>query len=571
MIMNYKQTIVTILLIGSSLLVSEAQTNFYLNGLGRALVTNDKLLGKVLENDSLSARRGAGGYALFDLKANLDVKKNFKGNAILRVRNEFGTFWGRGAALEFRQLQLKGLIGNGIQYEIGDINVGMTPYTVYNSEEIYHKYESSIHAGRRKILEYENFNFGNDWRLQGVQANTTLLFKKGIQKLMIKGFATRTNPTNETNIPDRVLAGGSVNVLQSKFLEVGGNYVGLLDIPIQTAQMNYENNVLTGNTKLKYDKEKFGLSLFGETGFSNYRYEENITTLYVSSYNDFFYDMGLSGTYKPIGLKVSTSYKDVGPQFSSPAAQTTRLNVGKTPLLYSTLENNTVNRQQLLFDRFTQERIYNRSISPVLMQYFPEYNNSSPYGAATPNRKGFSVASSVGSSDRVVEAEVIAELLSEVAGEGTPERRKYTVISGGSLFHLNKLLRFRKDLSLNFGFRTEQTTRNGQAPINLQSTLIDAGTSIEFVSKIDLLVGVKMLQASGNEYLAVRDQFNVPTSFPAYLLNKTEYIYSGGFRVRFSEEASFAVNYNVCDYSNKLNSAMSYRMNQLFLNYTVSF
>jgi hypothetical protein len=568
--MNYKHSIAIILLVGSAM-VSEAQTNFYLSGLGRALVANDKLSGDVLQNDSLSPRRGAGGYALFDLKANLDVKKNFKGNAILRVRNEFGTFWGRGAALEFRQLQLKGLIGNGIQYEIGDINVGMTPYTVYNSDEIYHRFESAIHDSRRKILEYENFNFGNDWRLQGAQANTSLLFKKGIQKLSIKGFATRTNATNEINIPDRVLAGGSVYVVQSKFFEIGGNYVGLLDIPIQTAQINYQNNVLTGNTKLKYDKEKISLSINGETGFSNYKYEENITQISVSSYNDFFYDLGLSGNYKPAGIKLSASYKDVGPQFSSPAAQTTRLNVSRTPLLYSTLQNNTVNRQQLLFDRFTQEKLYNRSISPVLLAYFPEYNNSSPYGAATPNRKGTSFTSSIGASDKVVEAEVLVDLLSEVAGEGTPERRKFTVIRGGSLFHLSKLIKFKKDLSFNFGFRTEQTKRNGQATVNLQSTLIDAGSSIEFVNKVDLLIGVKLLQASGNEYLAVRDQFNVPTSFPAYIINKTEYIYSGGLRVRFSEGSSFSVNYNVCDYKNKISSAMSYRMNQLFVNYTVSF
>jgi hypothetical protein len=571
MMMYYRLSLITLLLMGTMFSQLRAQTNFYLSGLGRAVITNDKLTGNILANDSVTPRRGAGGYTLFDLKPNLDVNKNFRANAILRVRNEFGTFWGRGANLEFRQLQLMGLIRNSIKYEIGDINVTMTPYTVYNNYEIYSTFESEIHSMRRKILEYENFNFDNAWRVQGAQASTTLLFNKGIQKFGIKAFGSRTNATNETSVPDRVLAGAAFNVVQSKYLEVGFNYVGLLDIPIQEALVNYQNNVYTGEAKFNYDKEKYNLSLKGETGASNYKYEEELSKKSSSSYGDFFYDVKLAGTYKPLNLKVFASYKDVGAQFSSPAAQTQRLNVTRSPLLFTNVIQDTVLRQQVLFDRFTQERIYNRSISPLLQSFAPQYNNISPYGAATPNRQGISYGVSGGASDKALEAEVAGDLMQEVTGEGTPERRHFIGLRGGARFHLNKVLKYKKDISFNAGVRNENTSRNGQAVINFNSTLLDAGFSVEIVNKVDLLGGMKYLQAKGNEFMAVRDQFNVIQSIIPLNLNSNENIYSAGLRVRFAESSYFTVNYNISEYKNKNSAALNYNMHQLFANCTIVF
>jgi hypothetical protein len=571
MMMCYRLSFVTILLMGIVFSPSKAQTNFYLNGLGRAVITNDKLSGAILENDSATARRGAGGYALFDLKPNLDVNKTFRANVILRVRNEFGAFWGRGANLEFRQLQMTGLIRNVIKYEIGDINISMTPYTVYNSNEIYHTYESDIHSMRRKILEYENFNFDNAWRLQGAQASTTLLSKKVIQKFGIKAFGTRTNPTNETTVPDRVFAGAGLNVVQSKYLELGFNYVGLLDIPIQTALMNYQNDVYTGDLKLNFEKETFGVSLKGETGASNYKYQQEITQQTSASYGDFFYDVKLTGAYKPLNIKVFASYKDVGAQFTSPGAQTRRLDVTRTPLLFSSVIQDTVNRGQILFDRFTQERIYNRSLSPLLQTYLPQYNNISPYGPATPNRQGLSYGISGGSNDKVVEAEVIGDLLQEVIGEGVPEKRKFVGLRGGTRFHLNKLIQFKKDITINAGIRNESTTRTGQAEIKFNSSLIDAGFTVEVVNKVDLIAGMKYLQAEGNEFIPVRDEFNTMYTVVPVIMNSVESTYSGGLRVRFAENSYFTVNYNVSDYKNKNINTLSYTMRQLFANCTIIF
>ncbi|HXA01924.1 MAG TPA: hypothetical protein VNW99_08050 [Cytophagaceae bacterium] len=557
----------------SSSLIAQTQlptTQFYLTGLGRTIVTNNKLNGNVIKNDALTPNKGVSGYMLFDLGANLRASENLRCNAILRVKNPFGTFFGEGVTFQFRQIQLMGRIAKTVDYQIGDINVEMTPYTVHAAPEMYHQYESEIFKMRRNIVNYENFVIGNAWRLQGVQGFATFPFPRNVESIKVHAFAVRTNATNDVTVPDRILAGGRVTLKQSNAFYVGVNYVGLQDIPISNSDIDYTNHVVTGDGKISSDKENVILSLSMEGGFStynNFRTSDKTTV----SYNDYFFDIGTSEVFKPFKMKVFANYKDVGPQFSSPSAQTTRINVLATPELFSKFQNNSVNRPQMLFDRFTQEGIYNRAISPVLLPFLPQYGNISPYGAATPNRRGFSAGLASDTSIKVFTAEFKADLLTEIIGEGVTDLRKFTGLKGGILFNVGKLLNLKRMLSVNLGERYEKTTRGGFVPVNLSSTLIDAGISMEVINKIDLLVGVKSLSAKGNEYMGVRDQFNQFSSFTALNLNIKEKIYSFGARVRFSTNAYFTVNYNRASSQNNMNTTLNYNINQLFINYTVIF
>ena len=158
--MNKRINLLLCIAVFAGIITSKAQTTFYLDGYGRALYTTDKLKGDLIDSDSLTntTNKGVSGYTLFDLGLNLEKDKTFKANAILRARNQFGLFFGDGTRLEFRQIQLEGIIGKGVKYEIGDIDIKMTPFTVFNSEEMYNEFESDIFAQRRGILEYENFN-----------------------------------------------------------------------------------------------------------------------------------------------------------------------------------------------------------------------------------------------------------------------------------------------------------------------------------------------------------------------------------------------------------------------------
>ncbi|HEY8402605.1 MAG TPA: hypothetical protein VIK89_15155, partial [Cytophagaceae bacterium] len=258
---NFSLLFITLLFIT---LHTQAQTEFGLNGLGRVVVESDKLDGNLLKNDSTTTNKGVGGYFLFDLGTNLKVNNNLKASAILRVKNEYGGFFGEGTSFEFRQIMINGKIGKYVSYDIGDMYLSLTPYTLHSFDEMYNTYEAEIFKQRRQIVQYENFMHKNDWRMQGVHASSSFQFNKGIKELSVRAFGTRTNPTNDVDVPDRVFVGSRVGVVQSDLLSVGLTYTGILDIPIEQGAFIYKNNVITGDVKLSIDKEQFGVSLDGE-------------------------------------------------------------------------------------------------------------------------------------------------------------------------------------------------------------------------------------------------------------------------------------------------------------------
>src|SRR6478736_4429238 len=81
-----------------------AQNNVYFTGVGRALVNNDQLKD---DTDKASKLKASGGYTMFDLGVYANPNEVLRGGVILRIRNEFGGFFGDGALLQFRQLQME--------------------------------------------------------------------------------------------------------------------------------------------------------------------------------------------------------------------------------------------------------------------------------------------------------------------------------------------------------------------------------------------------------------------------------------------------------------------------------
>ena len=104
--------------------------NFF--GLGRAVVSNETLV----DTTSTDKNATTNGYTLFDLGVQMERGDVFRAHAILRVRNEFGGFYGDGVSFDFRELRIEGLISKKIKYEIGDLDVSLTPYTIHNFEPV---------------------------------------------------------------------------------------------------------------------------------------------------------------------------------------------------------------------------------------------------------------------------------------------------------------------------------------------------------------------------------------------------------------------------------------------------
>ena len=559
----------------------------YFNGLGRALVTSESLNGNVLKadtsigrlKDTTSKRKSTDGYTVFDLGVNVQPSEALRASAILRVRNAFGGFYGDGSALVFRQLRMDGIIAKKVKYEIGDIDLELTPYTLFNFNEMYHDYEADVFAIRRSIVNYENFNFGNKWRMQGAHAQSNFKFNKGIERIGLRLFTTRTRKTNFLNTPDRLLFGGRLEVLQSKYLQLGANLVQMKDLP-QTASdtlINYNNTVTTFDGKFTLGVDDIEVGVLGEFGFSRNAYQgKGWVDDSVSAGKDYFYDAGLFVRYKPWNIKLSGSYRQVGYFFTSPSAQTRRIYDvnGPANALFPTILNNSTSREAIMLDRMSDETLRNTSIQTSFLAYLPQYNNITPYGQATPNRKGMTIALSAGDADRLIKADFIVDMLNEIVAEGSPDMklRKFTGMRGGAMLNLHKLLRFEKLIVVSGGFKSEKTTRDGVNDINFNSSIIDAGLTVEIVKSLDLMGGYKYLTAKGNEFIALRDQFNRIASYVNYNddFKETQGLISYGLRYRFSKNTYFTAQGIHSD--NKFTqSNNNYGINQLFLNYTMIF
>ena len=612
MITFAKRIILTASIVAGTVMISNAQI-VYFNGLGRALVTGSQLNGNVLNNqnykDTTSYRKQTAGYTIFDLGINSQPNESLRASAILRLQNAFGGFYGDGSQFLFRQLRLDGVISKKVKYEIGDIDLSLTHYTLFNFNEIYNDHESDVVSQRRSVVEYENFNFGNNWRLQGAHVQTNLRFKSGIEKIGFRVFATRNRRYVPAVSPDRYMIGGRVDLVQSRSFQLGGNYVYLYDATgtvVSTLVPSNQNQVVTGDFKINHITDNVDYSLFGEVGASNNSYTPSSAgkdSIKISK-SDYFYDFGASVKYKPLLLKIWANYRDVGADFFSSGAQTRRMNdYSNTNGMFTTLDNNNLYRTGLygqgpgnnvliggnlpalgganLMDFVSDPSMRNLNLQNHLMTFNPIYNNITPYGQATPNRKGFNFGASIGSNEKVIKADVQVDLFSEIVSVGdsvTKALRKYTGVKGGFTFNLHKLLRYEKSIILTFGDRYEHTTRSGTNTIDLKSNLIDLGLTVEVVKQLDLIGGLKTITAKGNEYLTIRNQYNqiessATNSLAGMSLNlsQTQMMYMYGARYRFSKNTYFSINgvSQIVKFTNA--SYMNYNVQQIFFNYTMIF
>lgn len=542
-------------------------------GVFRSTLHNSNINGNLMNNDSLSVKRGSYGRSFFDLGIKIQPDKSFKAHAILRAETNLAEGNPGRLALIFRQIRAEGTISKVVKYEVGDIDVGLTKYTLYNSEEIFSEFESDIFRTRRNILGYDNFNFENKWRLQGLQANTTLGMGNAIEKLGLHIFATRIRRADVTTIPDRLVVGGKVDIKQSKYIRLGVNYVTMFDNLGSTVDtvVDFKNNVLTSDfdiTPIANNKLEVGLS--GETGISdNHYYVQNQNR--TVNVNDYFYDAGIFTWIKKINFRVKASYRNVGPDFFSPTAQTLRIMANAEPSVFGKVMNDSIVRTPNLFDRMTDQQLYNQRIGTTLMAYLPIYGNVQPYGQATPNRSGFSFEVTKSDSADILHVLVKSDFLSEIIGEGASDLRKFSSVQGGARFRLGRLLSFKKELSFITGARYESTKRSGVAPLDFSTILIDGGLTVEALKNIDVILGTKYLWGTGNEAYAMRNEFKEIIGFTDYIIDMKQLLLSTSLRFRFGKYSYASLEYNRMYVDNLRYTNTNYNFGQLFINLSLIF
>jgi len=538
------------------------------NGAARSSIESNWLP----QTDTTNIDQATGGNTVVDLRLDIKPSDNIRLKTDLRFANPMGGFWGQGATIQLRHLSLKGVAGNIFKYRFGDIDVKMTPYTLYNYDGELSKNEAEIFRFTRDINQEENFNYGNFWHQQGVDGAFRLGFDKFIQSADISGFMVRNRSVEGNIIPDRLQGGTVVKCNINSGSYIGFNYISLFDLPKTVSndtKEKYQNSVSTAIARFTVKD----FILFGEAGASVSAYTDTSAVALKDIAGNFF-EAGITKSLLSKQLTLQASYRRVSDDFISAGAQTKRINYSATPQVLPLVSEKSFTRSVGLFDLVKDQTIYNPSITPQLMPYDYSLNHVTPYGKATPNRKGISVAIDYTDSAHVYASGLSVDLLKDVRGEGTEELRNYLLFNWNGMLAIHKLIDLDNTLQITAGIQYAQSNRDGKSlvpDVNLHSIAYDAGVVLELAPRFDVLAGAKLLTVEGTEYASVRNEFNEITDYSVFSLNNKQTLYAGGIRYRFNDNIALTLQGSTYNVTHVQKSEYDFSIQQVYMIFSMKF
>lgn len=551
----------SILLCASSLFAQDDVVKF--GAISRG-VLQESTLG---DADTTNPNRNNSGQAVVDLRVNINPNRKTEIGTVIRMESELGGFYGAGSDISLRQLYVKGLLYDVVSYEVGDIYLELSPYTLYNTSGELAQHEAQVfHQLRTDLSEYDNFNIGNAWWSQGGHINTGLAFDStGTTGVQFDVFTTRLEAPSTT----RFLAGGRAALYNKNKYNIKLNAVRTFDAKkVNPLEESMYNTVAS----LEWEYQLLpSLTFFGETGLSQYAIEKphDIEGDYLvpEDRNGEFINAGLGWKALEGQLNTRLKYLRNSAFFYSVGAQSKRLDYTASPALFLNVANDPFNNRSLnIYDLIANQNVYNAQISGTLMTYDPLYGNALAYGEATPNRQGLMFSTTYQDSAKVITAGIDAALLNDVTGVGTEEKRSFTRIGAHTDLDIASLIGYKKNFTLGGAYTYESTQRDGNlSSIDLKTSSLEAGLEFEVFKKLYLLGGIKTLQGKGNEFLydlSNQNVYDIPTE---YTVNINQTLTGVGARYQFSDNTylsikNFGVNIKDLDDDNR-----SYAFNQWML------
>ena len=541
-------------------------------GAARGLYYGDRM-GQEVE-DSITIPRMNSGHTLVDLGMNIRPNRNTEIQGMVRVRNDYGGFWGSGVSFDIRQLYIKGVAGGVVRYQLGDINYKLSPYTLSNTQQEIITQGPVVFQQQTRLMNYDNFYAADSsWRQQGAAAEFGLQFSKFVKELQFHTVATRVRTTDFGSINDRLFAGYNVNLVQSNFLEIGMNHVTLFDIEGTSRNLStFHNPVTTGTLLLKKDFSNWKMKVNVEAGTSKTYYEKFEGS---PETNGKIFDAKWLGTNASKGLSVEAGWKYVSSDFRSPGAQTKRVNYNYQPTSYGRITNDQVVRNLTAFDLMRESNAYNRQLSSNLMLTQPKYDNITPYGTATPNRQGLTVNAKYVIPSKILEVFAAQLMLQETRGEGTFVPRKFMRSEVKAVAHVNQRFgRSDKLFDVTIRFRNDNTSREAEEnvrAVDLSTQIFSVGMEYEFLENWDLMLGVQQIKFNGFDYTAVRNNFSEIYNFKEYQTDGNEYMQAAGVRYRFSDKSSLSLNLSNFKNTDAFDATQNYSVRQFMLLYQMNF
>ena len=550
------------------------QKKIWISGAARGVMYGDNY-NTSAENDSTTARKLQSGHAMVDLGVNIQPSDQILIQGMVRIRNDYGGFWGSGVTFDVRQLYIKGILGGFLRYQLGDINYRLSPYTFTNNVGLVNKYEGVITSVPLQQVQYDLFYYPDQtWRQQGGAVDFALQFSKAIEEIQFNLFTTRVRPSNFTTIDDRLYSGGSVVLVQSDYFKIGGQYVNLYDFK-ETSSNNVflRNPVLTGTAEVNYKLSNTHLSAALETGRSLLEWQngENAPVL-----EDYFYDATVKAAWSKLGLKVTAGYRNVGPNFRSAGAQTMQINYAESPLAYQRYGNAQSLRQISMIDLYRDASLYNAQIASGLMVYDPRYDNVTPYGQATPNRKGLSLGANYTDTQDRWKVEVTSELLTDVVGEGTTGLKNYNTTSIFAKLNIHNLIGWQeRKLWISGRYGMQNTSRSQtdipQDVVDLATNFSDFNLTATLFGQLELIAQYRIWATTGNDLLAERNQYSQIVNFREYEIDYNENLFGAGLQYAFSEKTHLRLMWQSFAWDDAKALTLPYNLNTYTLFFTMNF
>ena len=543
--------------------------NFEISGLSRALADNSFLD----QNDTLNDDVKQDFNLIFDfaIKGKLNKQINFYSE--LRLGNSLEIFDTSSSYLNLRRILIYGKLSKNSSFEIGDVDLKMTPFTIWNFYEEGAINENRLSKDYRSIQRYENFNNGNYWRRQGLVIKAFKpIFKD--DTISFKSFGTREQESNEISTPDIFLYGSEFK-LQLNKITFGLNHIDLFSnnkgINLDT---NINNHVLTSNLDLKFKKLKLSCE-FGFSCFTNTR--NNFDSKWIVG--EFLHTNLLLDISN--NLSFSVDFRAVSDDFSSPGSQSKRINYSLPPNLFP-ITNNTSEIRDISFSDiiygisfFRSNSFYNRNIDYNLDEFNPFFGVAEPYGLVTPNRRGFDFNLGFSDSLKIISFNSRFSFLNDLVGEGINKNRNYSIYVISIDFKINKILSLDNKILLTAGISNSSSKREHPVNLNVQNVdldcnIFDLGLEFEVLKNLSFLSSYKRLFSSGIDYLPIRDNDFTINSFVAFQCNLVHQINSFGVAYDFNRKSSILLNYQMLNFKDNL-SNNEFGINQFFVLVQIKF
>ncbi len=564
------KVIVLILLTFVSLTVS-AQNGKKVQFVGgaRSILSNYSFETLGPEEDTVTSRKSAGGYALIDLGFKINPNASTEILGMVRVKNDLGGFWGSNVAFDVRQIYVRGVAGKIVRYQLGNIDYKLTPYTFFNHNPDMLLPGTGVLKMKEDILNYESFyTDDNTWRQQGATVDFGLAFPKVIDEVKFNTFITRMNPSNLNNIFERFYGGGNMIIEQSKYFTLGLNTASVFDLKGSAASENtFKNTVNSLTYNARIDRDNWRLGIKGENGQSSLGYFED-----TSSTDDYFLNNQIYFDWKKLNLNFSVGFMDNGADFRSIGAQSKRINYGQANNFFDRYTNGQILRGLSMYDLYNDPLLYASSISTGIMDSDPSINNALPYGTASFNRSGAFASIAYKDSSDKVSAELSYYNLGELRGQGTTNLKKFNFIRSSIKLNIASIFRWKKAAAIEVAGTYEHTKRDSEVEferISLTSGSLSMSGEFEVVNKLFLLGNVYHFESKGNELLPIRNSNDEIINFAAMQANRFENYYAAGLKFQFSEDIFLSTFYET-NFNNG-NGLSPYKLNQFMIIYNMKF